>query len=190
MTEEEEDRARTLLPIRCELATPTTQWDRSWRLARQRGLSPVLSTFLFKLLHRILPTGERVHKIKPTSSQFCNLCGGDQLRMCETLTHSLVYCVGSKGIFTMLQSAIEQYIPGITPLQILTLDYEVSPSLELPVTWVTAATLSSLWAQRKDGVVSLARLRGEIEEGCLLLQEGKLFNDYTLVSQIITAMNI
>ena len=186
MTEENDDQPSTLIPVRCELATPSTQWDISWRLARQRGLCPELTSFIFKLLHNILPTGERIHRIKPSSSPLCVMCGHTQPQVCESVTHAMVFCVGNLGIFYLLQNTIKQYIPSIKAQDILTLNYDVSPHLELPLTWVTAATLSSLWTQRKEGVVSLARLRGELEEGCLLLQSSKFHNEYIMVSQIIS----
>ena len=126
--------------------------------------------------------------MKPSCTQLCALCGNGQLQVCETLIHAMVYCAGSKGIFSLLQNTLESYMPGIIPIQILTLDYDLPPHLELPLTWVTAATLSSLWTQRKEGAVSLARLRGELEEGCLVLQKCKMYNDYIIVSECITSM--
>ena len=188
MTVEEDNLPRTLLPVRCELATPATQWKMSWRLARQTGLSPHLTTFLFKLLHTILPTGERVNRMKPSSSQLCVLCGDGGPQVCESLTHAMVYCVGNKGTFGLLHTVIQSYIPGITAQQILTLDYDLPSSLELPLTWLTAATLSSLWTQRREGMVNLARLKGELEEGCLLFEKGKFLNAFTILKESVNNM--
>ena len=54
-----------LAPLKCELENPNTDWPRSWRLARQRGLDPDLNSFTLTLLWGILPTRARLHKILP-----------------------------------------------------------------------------------------------------------------------------
>ena len=37
-------------PLKCETESPDTDWPRSWRLARLRGLDPDLTSFIMKLL--------------------------------------------------------------------------------------------------------------------------------------------
>ena len=65
-----------LTPLKCERENPNTDWPRSWRLARQRGLGPDLTSFTLTLLWGILPTRARLHKILPRTelSPDCNLC--------------------------------------------------------------------------------------------------------------------
>ena len=55
---DEEPDTRTLKPLRTELANPATPWDIVWPSSRQHKLGPSLCSFLFKLLHQILPTAE------------------------------------------------------------------------------------------------------------------------------------
>ena len=50
MTETEE-----LIPLKVEAAMPALNWKKTWSMVRQRGLSPEIASFIFKLLHRILP---------------------------------------------------------------------------------------------------------------------------------------
>ena len=45
---------RSLIPLRCERSHPDTDWKRSWRLARLKGLGPDLSSFILKMLWGIL----------------------------------------------------------------------------------------------------------------------------------------
>ena len=56
---------KALLPLKCEAASPNTNWQRTWRLARLKGLGPELSTFLLKLMWGILPSKARLAKILP-----------------------------------------------------------------------------------------------------------------------------
>ena len=50
------------IPTRLELASPETDWENSWRLARLKGLGPEHGSFLFKLLHKLLITKERLNR--------------------------------------------------------------------------------------------------------------------------------
>ena len=52
--------------IRCraEVASPNTDWEISWRRARLKGLGTEAASFLWKLLHRLLPTEERLARIQ------------------------------------------------------------------------------------------------------------------------------
>ena len=63
MSPPNEDTPRSLLPIRAETLSPSTDWPNSWRLSRMQGLESDLSSFLFKLLHKLLPTQDRVSRI-------------------------------------------------------------------------------------------------------------------------------
>jgi hypothetical protein len=63
-----------LLPLCVELAEPGQLWDVSWELARQIKLGPGLTTFMFKLIHQILPTAVRVSRILPNQSPHCQRC--------------------------------------------------------------------------------------------------------------------
>ena len=100
--EEDEDRrtSRSLLPLRVELATPSTNWERTWELSRQKGLNPVMTSFLFMMLQQILPTKERVAKFLPNSSPLCTRCGGVPTGwlwtvsppVTECLTHAMFHC--------------------------------------------------------------------------------------------------
>ena len=78
-----------LTPLKCELASPNTDWPRSWRLVRQRGLDPDLTSFSLSVLWGILPTRARLNRMMPITnpSPNCLLCGPD--RVPETLHHAL-----------------------------------------------------------------------------------------------------
>ena len=52
----------TLIPCRVERLHPATDWPTTWSLARTRGLGSELTTFIFRLLHQLLPTKDRVSK--------------------------------------------------------------------------------------------------------------------------------
>jgi hypothetical protein len=65
ITMTDEGGSQSLKPLRIEQALPSVPWDRTWLFARQFMLGPDIYSFFFKLLHRILPTAERVARILP-----------------------------------------------------------------------------------------------------------------------------
>ena len=44
-----------LIPLTCEERNPETNWTKTWRLSRQKGLGPELTSFILKMLWRIIP---------------------------------------------------------------------------------------------------------------------------------------
>ena len=91
------------IPLKAETAPPTANWKQTWSMVRQRGLSPELTTFNFKLLHRILPTSMILNIILPNSYSKCNRCN---LEIDESLEHALVGCTANGGVGRALLSLV------------------------------------------------------------------------------------
>ena len=165
----------SLHPLKCELASPATDWGRSWRLARLRGLEPDLVTFLLKMLWGILPCKARISRIIPKVTPECQLCNlsADALKVSESLEHAIFICEGNKGVPELLIKLLKLYIPSVEHLQVLTLDLELEEPMELPLIWIVATVLFLLWQQRQDGKVCPVKIRAELEARCRLLREGK-----------------
>ena len=62
---------RQLIPCHVERLSPLIDWENTWRLARKTGLGPKYTSFLYKLLHDILPMRVRLNRIKSTNSSLC-----------------------------------------------------------------------------------------------------------------------
>ena len=159
---------RPLRPIRCELKSPDVNWERSWRRARLRGLSPELSSFILKVLWTITPTREQIHQILPNlyNSPDCPLCGDDRTRVPESLAHALGTCEGNQGLIDRLLDQLRLHQQEVTLQQVLTLDFHIDLSIELPVIWLIISTLYSVWKPGGEGRVKLARKRAELESNC------------------------
>ena len=71
---EQENGQMELIKSRAELASPTTDWETSWRRARLKGIGSDGTSFLWKMLHNLLPTEARLSRILPNSSEQCKLC--------------------------------------------------------------------------------------------------------------------
>ena len=53
----------TLIPARVETLHPSADWKKIWRLTRTVGLGGDLTGFIFKLVHCLLPTLERISRL-------------------------------------------------------------------------------------------------------------------------------
>ena len=179
-----------LTPLKCELASPITDWPRTWRLVsvRQQGMDPDLTLFALSLLWGILLTRARLNRMLPLTnpSPTCVICAPE--RVTETLQHTLSPCVANQGLPSRLLRLLQIYQPGGEQQELLTLDLGINPSLELPMTWAICSLLFSLWRQRDEGRVSVAKTRSELEAKCRLLRKGKmssLTNAYLLTNNIL-----
>ena len=156
--------AARLSPIRTELLCPDTLWTRTWHLARQKGLPPDLSSHLFRSLHGILPTQDRVARLglsrNLTLSGECRLCTGGHR---ESLPHAYFACDNNCMAAESLVAALQPLCPGITCEQILTLNYNIAIELELAAIFVLSVGLKFIWDCRADNkYVQTYQLNAEI----------------------------
>ena len=177
---------RPLIPLRVELGDQEVNWPRSWQLARLPALGPQLSSFLFKMLHQLLPTGERVAKILPASSPLCTQCGDNVV---ETLLHALFACSANLGLPQKLLACLKEYDPSLTPEKVLTLHLEVDIHFQMPIIWILATFLLSLWSARSDKKrISLSSVRSEVMAACRILGGSKFINAGHVVNQLASAI--
>ena len=72
-----ENTPSTCITIRVEELSPQTDWKATWSIARAKGLDSELTAFIFKLLHCLLPTQDRVSRIvrkQNLNTGLCPLC--------------------------------------------------------------------------------------------------------------------
>ena len=74
VTMREVDSQREWIPCRAERLHLNLAWDTTWRLARLPGLGSELVSFLYRLLHDLLPTKERQHRTNSATPNTCKLC--------------------------------------------------------------------------------------------------------------------
>ena len=73
VTMAETEHGRELIPCRAENKGPEIDWKTVWHRARLPGLGHVLVSFLFKVMHDLLPTQERVSRTNPTVTATCKI---------------------------------------------------------------------------------------------------------------------
>ena len=172
-----ENQSRQVIPCRAELVSPATDWDLTWRRSRLKGLGPEINSFLFKILHQLLTTQERLARTNPAVSPVCKApgCTGE---VGEDLVHAFVTCSGNMGVGMAVLDSVSSFVNGMTEEQALRLQFESEETSELPVVWFLAVSWTAIWEARLLGKrPELYRVRADLEAKISLLRETRLFND-------------
>ena len=112
VTHEVRDGQRVQIQCRVEMLNPSNDWSKSFHLSRLKGLSSQIRSFLFKLLHQILPVRDRLNHILRNTNPICILCEDEQP---ETLLHALFSCKSNRAAAEALLSLVRPYDHSITP---------------------------------------------------------------------------
>ena len=145
----EDGRQREYIMCRVERASLTTDCEQCWRLARLPGLGSENFSFLFKLIHQILPTQERVARAKPNTNPYCKAQGITDV--VEDLSHALITCQANDNVGTMLIELLRVFLPRLEVESLLRLDLHLEHDLELPIVLFLTTVLNSIWKLRQPG---------------------------------------
>ena len=107
-----DDGRRRLKPCRTELNNPDVNWGYVWELASQPGLDSTETSFLWRMLHNLLPTPARLFhmQIRNTTSPNCQLCD-QSLR--GDLFHCLLTGSFNSEVSSWLLNKIRGYVPEL-----------------------------------------------------------------------------
>ena len=134
-----------LILNRSEERNQQVEFSTPYRLARQFGLSPDQKSFLFKLIQSILPTRDRLARMRKADSAQCMFC--DQL---DSTCH-IILCSNSSEVTMPLMNCLSTHLDNITPENIVMMNVKPPESMELPLTWLVATCLGYVWEMRADG---------------------------------------
>ena len=140
------DESRTFIPCRSETASPTTDWEASWANCRQPGMSPELTSFLWRMIHNLLSTQERLSRMGAVLTAQCKMQGCVQD---GSLQHELLHCSKNYGIGNLLVNCLQTIVSDIQPAAILRLEFrDLGEDLTLAATWITAIVMQHIWKER------------------------------------------
>ena len=181
--EEDRDNRMQFINTRTELAFPMIDWESTWRRARLKGLGSEASSFLWKLLHQLLPTEARLSRILPNTSANCKYCVEP---IPATLEHCLLLCVKTREVGDWLLGLLREHDNLATPESILKLQFQANTSFEMPLVWIIANTLLYLWGARSNGrLASLISTRANLESKIALLRETRFRNEHHLLEEML-----
>ena len=152
---------------------------------RIKGLGSEVVSFLFKLLHQLLATQERLSRINQATSNACKApgCSEDQT---EDLAHALYYCNGNNGIGSRCIDAVKTFIPNISIDRALLLQFEVERSMELAIICFLAIAWMNIWRSRVDGKrPKLSSVKSEMESQILLWRTAHSYDNDILFLELL-----
>ena len=177
------DAPRHYLPSRSELSSPGNDWEQTWYLARQQGLGSELTTFLWKLLHKLLPTQNRLLRMKKSRSSQCQLCTSNQE---ETLEHAFFLCTFNNGSGSLLLDHLRNLNATITPSRALLLDFKIDHTLQFSVVWLAGNFLMNIWNARSDKKqIRLYKIRADLESRASLLRESRYSDNGEIILEML-----
>ena len=174
------------IPCRVELLHPNTDWESVWRRSRLSGLGSEFSSFLYRILHDLLPTKERQQRISPSTTSVCSLCPSNSV---ESLEHAFFHCSFNSEFGIGLLQALSHYDSSLTPEKILHLDFNLEDDeFEHPFVWLIAANLLHIWNCRTSANrTRLYTIRAEVESKVALLRETRYRASAEKILEIINS---
>ena len=167
---------------RSELKSPDTDWETTWRRSRMKGLGSEATSFLWKLLHCILPTEQRLARILPNTSPNCKFC---PLPTIASLEHCFFECVLTREVGQQLLLMFQYQDLNSSPSNLLRLEFNADESKEMPLIWILAQTLLYMWGLRVSGkAVNLIRTRTELESRINFLRETRFRSEHEMIKEI------
>ena len=174
---------RTWRPIRVELHHPSVDWERIWLNLKLKGLNPDQKSFCFKLLHNILPTKSRLHRLKLKETPNCTHCN---LGIVEDCFHALLSCPYNNDVNTWIADLLRDHLPALTPENITTLNINLDPDMQFPVIWFLSTVFPLVWHLRQaKKAISLYSIRADIEAKVNILRKSRLKDAARLVEEWI-----
>ena len=134
------------------------------------------------MLHNVLPTQARLFhlRMKNAPNPNCQLC--DAIGPAD-LTHSLITCPYNTDVSVWLMRMLQIHLPHLQPHQVVLLDLgQLEESLQLPLVWLIANTLSLVWDSKKDKKKpGLHKTRAFLEAKINFLRKSRFRNAATIL---------
>ena len=156
----DQDGRMEMIPCKVEEREPNIFWSESYRISRLIGLSPEIKSFLFKMIHTLLPSKERLHHLTPLTSPLCWCNTGEQ----ETYLHLFFKCPKNNMAADALLRVVQAYDPACTEEKSLCLELSPDETFLLPTVSILSTGLSFIWENRKSRKsTSPYSIRSELE---------------------------
>ena len=96
----------------------------------------------------------------------------------------------ARGTGIVVLNALRTFVPGLTAVEALRLEFSADSTLEMPLVFVTAVALEAIWNLRQKTIRPHHYLvRAELEARVLLLRECRDFtNEATVIDTFIETL--
>ena len=137
------------------------------------------------MVHNILPTQERLHRILPSiSSPACTLCSSNNV--CN-LEHALFLCTFNNGVGQWLLQVLNKQLDQVSPEKVILLDLDIKDKLQLPIIWLVSNTLSYIWNSRLEKKSpSIFTTRATLEANIMILRKTRFSSAASTIRTFIS----
>ena len=171
------------IPTKCEARDPTISWDRTWHYATHYGLNSEQTSFVFKLLHNILPTKSRLYRLKQKESPACTLCSTGSS---EDSLHALLTCSYNSDVNKWIQDISQKVVPNCQLKDIIYFNLELSKAMMFPMIWFLSHVFCIVWQLRiSKKTVNLFNIRAEIEAKINILRKSRLTEATAIIEGLL-----
>ena len=177
------DGSRELKPCRAELSFPDRNWDMIWMLIVTPGLPSELTSFLWLLFHNILPTKERLFRMKISPSPQCDLC---DMNTVDCLQHALLECSYNDSTGIYLLKCLQTIAPNLEASEVFSFNFPMERHLNLPVMYIFSSLLHQVWTCRlSNKTCSQTNIRATMEAGIQIIRKSRLFSAADRIEEIL-----
>ena len=156
---------------------PLRDWNNTWKLARIGGISNENRTFLFRFLHNIHPTKDRLHRLNPraTPTPFCSFCEDQEKD--DNWKHIMSECTQSTHAVGWLISVLKKFDQNVTIEKIMSFQLEPSNAdTMLECIFIIAETLIFIWKKRQERKeFELEVMISKVRAKCDILQKSNKY---------------
>ena len=165
------DNMLELVPCKVELKNPEVQWPMVYRCIRLKGISPDSKSFLFKLVHMLLPSRERLNHLSQNNSPLCWCNSGAS----ETYQHLFLECEKNREAGQALMNCISSYDRSLSETKLLRLELGTDEPFLLASVSLVATGFELIWENRKSKkITALFTLRAELEASISIKRRSRL----------------
>ena len=163
----------TLRKCRAELKNPGNDWGTSWYLARLKGLESDQISFLWRMLHDLLPTQSRISRILRLGDPVCKLCNVQE----DDLPH-LFDCRFTSTVCQALLKTVRTRCSDVSAKNILLLSLKLERSQEFSTIWFLSSIFIHVWEKRiSKKPATIMETRAMLEAKVNLLRKSRRFQN-------------
>ena len=124
---------------------------------RLRGIDGEAAIIMFKALHNLLPTRDRVDRLSKRQGPLkgiCIHCPGVK----DDLYHALTQCRRSKPGADLMLQIIRNIHQNAIMFEVIFLQCDTGGLWDLPISWITFNCVHMIWNKRQSGGMSSVRM--------------------------------